>query len=116
MNRFDRTFLRCLIVFDVLLFLFLLFAAAPLFAKQTQPDAKRVHEIQAALIDHGYTPGKTWHETQEILRGIARDHHWQIHRAPDARVLILLNLGNEHSDLDVTKEGANHLDGQSDGE
>lgn len=85
-----------------------------LYARQTQPDIKRVREIQAALVDHGYAPGKTWHETQEILRGIALDHHWQIHRAPDARVLILLGLGNKYSDPEVATEGHNHLDGGED--
>lgn len=87
--------------------------SAPLCeGKQTQPDPKRVKEIQAALIAYGYVPGKTWPETQNILREIAKDHHWQTHRVPDARVLILLGLGNKYSDPSVAAEGRNHLDGR----
>src|ERR1700674_1535241 len=84
---------------------------AMLDARQTQPDPKRVRQIQAALIEHGYSSGKTWPQTHEILRDIARDHHWQTRNAPDARVLILLGLGNVHSDPQVTEEGHGHLDG-----
>lgn len=73
-----------------------------LFAKQMVPDKKRQAEIRKALIEHGYKAGKTWSETQEILRGIAKEHHWQHIRAPDARVLILLGLGNQYSDIRVT--------------
>jgi hypothetical protein len=80
-------------------------------AKQMQPDSKRVKQIQAALVEHGYTPGKTWGDTQEILRCIAGDHGWQIIHAPDARVLILLGLGNKDSDPAVALAGRNHLDG-----
>lgn len=86
------------------------------FGTQMQPDAKRVKQIQTALVDHEYPAGKTWKDTQEILRGIARDHHWQTHRAPDARVLILLGLGNTYSNPAVALEGHAHLDGGPDGE
>ena len=89
-----------------------LLCSTPIFAKQTQPDAKRVHQIQAALLDHGFKPGRTWAETQEICRGIARDHGWQTLHAPDARVLILIGLGNKNSDLDVIMWGHDHLDGK----
>ncbi len=81
-------------------------------ARQTQPDPKRVHEIQAALIDHNYAPGKTWHETQERLRGIAREHKWQVRYAPDARVLILLGLSN--NDTQVLDEKQSRLEGGAD--
>lgn len=80
--------------------LFLLLATAfslNASAKQTQPDPKRQAQIRAALASHGFQPGKNWRETQEVLRQIARDHHWQHQHAPDARVLILLGLGNPHS-------------------
>ena len=77
--------------------------------KQMQPDSKRIREIQAALIDHNYAPGKTWKETQDILRGIARMHHWQTHWAPDARVLILLGLSN--NDPQIIDGERNRLDG-----
>jgi hypothetical protein len=62
-----------------------------------QPDLKRQAQIRAALVEHGYPPGKDWRETQNVLREIAREHHWQHQHAPDARVLILLGLGNKHS-------------------
>lgn len=94
-----------------LVFILAICSATGLLAGQTQPDGKRIKQIQAALVEHGYKPGKNWQETQEILRGVARDHQWQTHRAPDARVLILLGLGNPHSDPDVTLDGRNHLDG-----
>lgn len=88
--------------FRTLLFLLLATAfSSNAFAKQTQPDPKRQTQIRAALVSHGYEPGKNWHETQEILRQIARDHHWQHTHAPDARVLILLGLGNKYSNPDV---------------
>jgi hypothetical protein len=79
--------------------------------RQTQPDTKRIREIQAALAAHGFEPGRSWLETQKLLRDIARNHHWQTHRAPDARVLILLGLGNKYSDPDVLLEEHNRLDG-----
>jgi len=59
---------------------------------QTQPDPKRIAEIQQALADHGYPSGKNWNETREICRKIADDHGWQNMWAPDARVLFLLGL------------------------
>jgi hypothetical protein len=80
-------------------------------ANQLQPDGKRLKQIQSALVSHGYQPGKTWTETQDILRQIARDHRWQVLHAPDARVLILLGLGNKDSDPDVLNAPPNHLDG-----
>jgi hypothetical protein len=93
------------------LILALLIITATVYGKQTQPDAKRVREIQAALVSHGFEPGRSWSETQELLRDIARSHHWQTHRAPDARVLIILGLGNKYSDPDVLLEEHNRLDG-----
>jgi hypothetical protein len=95
------------------LFILLFYAAVAALAKQTQPDGKRVKEIQSALVKHGYPAGKSWPETQNILRGIAREHHWQTQHAPDARVLILLDLGNKYSDPEVTVAPRNHLDGAS---
>jgi hypothetical protein len=76
------------------------------------PDAKRQAQIQAALVSHGYKAGKSWPETQEILRSIAKDHHWQTTHAPDARVLILLGLGNKYSDEQILNWSKNHLDGK----
>lgn len=89
-----------------------LLCGIPAFPKQTQPDAKRVRQIQAALLDHGFKPGRTWAETQEICRGIARDHGWQTLHAPDARVLILIGLGNKNGNSDVITWGHDHLDGK----
>jgi hypothetical protein len=68
-------------------------AAAPKPKKaQTQPDPKRVVEIQQALTAHGFPPGANWKETRAICRHIADDHGWQNMFAPDARVLYLLGL------------------------
>lgn len=64
---------------------------------QLVPDPKRQAAIRAALVEHGYESGKTWVQTQDILREIARVHHWQHVHAPDARVLILLGIGNKYS-------------------
>lgn len=80
--------------------------------QQRQPDPKRVKQIQTALVDRGYKSGKTWAETQEILRSIAEERGWQTHYAPDARVLVILGLGNPNSNVTyVQNEGHNHLDG-----
>lgn len=92
------------------LFIFLLLFCNMTNAAQKQPDAKRIRQIQAALADHGFASGKTWRDTQEVCRDIAVQHGWQTHYAPDARVLILIGLGNQYSDQSVTKPGSSHLD------
>jgi hypothetical protein len=82
----------------MLLTLVLILLASPLLAVpkpktgQTQPDPKRIAEIQQALVDHGYPSGKNWKETRAICRHIADDHGWQNMWAPDARVLAILGL------------------------
>jgi len=93
--------------------LFLLLWTVVVNAKQTQPDPKRVKQIQAALVEHSYAPGRNWVETQATLRSIAATHGWQTHRAPDARVLILLGLGNKYSDPGVVNWGPNLLEDSS---
>lgn len=110
--NFLRILIACLILLACLLFTFALVAPAG----QTQPDAKRLHEIHLALNAHGYMHGNNWHETQEILRKIADDHGWQVNHAPDARVLILLGLGNKHSNVETTELPGNHLDRAQRGE
>jgi hypothetical protein len=55
-----------------------------------QPSVERIAAIQSALKAHGYEPGNTWKQTQEVCRKIADEHMWQTDHAPDARVLILL--------------------------
>ncbi len=77
---------------------------------QVQPAPERIAEIQAALKAHGYEPGDTWEETQEVCRKIADEHMWQTDHAPDARVLILLGLGGPHSDPAVTEMQGDRLD------
>ena len=77
---------------------------------QAQPAPERIAEIQAALKAHGYEPGDTWEETQEVCRKIADEHMWQTDHAPDARVLILLGLGGPHSDPAVTEMQGDRLD------
>jgi hypothetical protein len=107
----------------IVLFFFILWAvmllvfavsmhAAPKTPKgQKQPDAKRVAELQAALKENGYEPGKTWAETKEVLRRIADDHGWQNMWAPDARVLgCVLHLGNGHFDPSICDQPGNVLD------
>src|SRR5271170_2828536 len=82
----------------LLLTLALVLLASPLMAApkpkkgQTQPDAKRIAEIQQALVDHGYPSGGTWRDTRATCRKIADEHGWQNMWAPDARVLALLGL------------------------
>lgn len=113
MNNYPEYPRWLVLLFGILIGLLIWWIMAPLYCigKQLQPDPKRVLEIRAALITHGYEPGKTWPEIQMQLREIARLHHWQTRHAPDARVLILLGLGNKYSDESVTFEGRNHLDG-----
>jgi hypothetical protein len=113
----SKLFRIILILYAFLILLLMLSVGASIvFGKQMQPTPKRVREIQRALQDHGYSAGKTWHETQEILRGIAGAHGWQTHRAPDARVLIFLGLGNEHSDPDILNWPKSRLEsGDKDG-
>jgi len=92
---------------EIITFILCLTLLAGASGKQTQPDPKRVHQIQVALDEHGYVlpMHATWTQTQVVLKKIAQDHDWQTHHVPDARVLILLGLGNEHSNPDVTDEG-----------
>ena len=77
---------------------------------QAQPAPERIAEIQAALKAHGYEPGATWEETQEVCRKIADEHMWQTDHAPDVRVLILLGLGGPHSDPAVAQMQGDRLD------
>ena len=85
----------------MIILIVLLTITAVAHGKQTQPDAKRIAQIRVALIEHGYQVEDSWSSVQETLRGIARDRGWQTCHAPDARVLILLGLGNKYSDPDV---------------
>ncbi len=85
----------------VILTFLLLASTLSVEAKQLQPDPKRVKQIQQVLDAHGYEPGKTWTQTRATLEQIALEHGWQHKYVPDARVLILLELGNEHSDPDI---------------
>src|SRR5258708_418628 len=100
--------------------LVLLFVGNCVDARQTHPDKKRTVEIQQALIAKGYmfgSPTGAWdNKTIEILQQIAEDHKWQVNHVPDARVLILLGLGNRHSDPRVATWPGNHLDCRQRGE
>jgi len=105
----DILFLRSLKVAALCLLLFVM----PVCAGQREPDAKRVREIAVALQEHHYITGYpdrawSWPRLQEVCKNIAKEHGWQTHHAPDARVLILLELGNPHSDPDVVKEKLSH--------
>lgn len=77
---------------------------------QMRPSADRILEIQSALKAHGYDPGTTWEETQQVCRRIADEHMWQADHAPDARVLILLGLAGPHSDPAVAQMLGGRLD------
>jgi hypothetical protein len=79
---------------------------------QKIPDAKRQQQIAAALESRGYlAPGPhAWPEIQETCRQIADSHGWQVNRAPEARVLILLGLGSRHSNPEVAEQPGNRLD------
>ena len=112
MSRNDNWLLPAIWVAIFILLMALLLASCA-NAKQTQPDSKRIKQIQVALDEHGYLlpPHATWVQTQVTLKKIAEDHDWQTRRVPDARVLILLGLGNQYSNSAVTNEGRNHLDG-----
>jgi hypothetical protein len=79
---------------------------------QLVPDPKRQAEIRRALVEHGYKPGKTWPETQEILREIARVHHWPHTHAPDAKTLIFLGLGNRYSDPSILDLPSSRIEGE----
>jgi hypothetical protein len=77
---------------------------------QMEPSLERIAEIQSALKAHGYEPGSTWKETQEVCRKIADEHMWQTDHAPDARVLILLGLAGPHADPAVAQMHGDRLD------
>jgi hypothetical protein len=108
----DNWLLDSVLIALLILLLAFLFASCA-SAKQTQPDPKRVHQIQVALDEHGYVlpSHATWSQTQAVLKKIAKDRGWQTHRVPDARVLIFLGLGNQYSNPAVVDDGPNHLDG-----
>jgi hypothetical protein len=77
---------------------------------QVRPSADRIMEIQSALKAHGYDPGTSWEETQQVCRRIADEHMWQTDHSPDARVLILLGLTGPHSDPAVAQMPGGRLD------
>jgi hypothetical protein len=93
-------------------------ACCSTFANQLQPDKKRVVQIQQALLDHkfgSHAANGNWDDaTRSTLKQIAADNGWQTSHVPDARVLILIGLGNPHSDMDVTTQHRNHLDHPND--
>ncbi|VVB51703.1 Uncharacterised protein [uncultured archaeon] len=77
---------------------------------QNEPDGKRKAEIISALAAHG-CPVSNWQEATSQMRKMAADRGWQTHRVPDARVLLLLELGSAHSNRWMAFLPANkHLD------
>lgn len=76
---------------------------------QQEPDTRRKTEIMSALIAHGFH-AENWLEAKRSMRGIAEAHGWQTKCVPDARVLIVLGLGNANSNPWVATQGKNHLD------
>ena len=70
---------------------------------QQQIDANRAREIQAALIRAHYLDGQptgTWDpRSKAAMEKFQSDNGWQTKKIPDARALIKLGLGPDHSDL-----------------
>ena len=70
---------------------------------QQQIDATRAREIQAALIRAHYLDGQpagTWDaRSKAAMEKYQSDNGWQTKKIPDARALIKLGLGPDHSDL-----------------
>jgi hypothetical protein len=66
-------------------------------------DANRAREIQAALIRAHYMEGEptgTWDaRSKAAMEKFQGDNGWQTKKIPDARALIKLGLGPDHSDL-----------------
>jgi hypothetical protein len=70
---------------------------------QQQIDANRAREIQAALIREHYLDGQPtgmWDpRSKAAMEKFQSDNGWQTKKIPDARALIKLGLGPDHSDL-----------------
>ena len=70
---------------------------------QQQIDPNRAREIQAALIRAHYLDGEptgTWDASSKAaMEKFQADNGWQTKKIPDARALIKLGLGPDHSDL-----------------
>lgn len=73
--------------------------AAP---KQIHPDAKRTRMIQTALVQTGYLKHASGHwdaATEAALRTLQQENGWQHKSVPDARALLVLNLGPNYKKL-----------------
>lgn len=73
----------------------------------------RALEIQKALVSHGYDVQVTgvWdYQTKVALFKIADGMEWQINHVPDARVLILLGLGNPMSNPAIAQQKGGQID------
>ncbi len=70
---------------------------------QQNIDPNRAREIQAALIQAHYLQGEptgTWDaQSKAAMEKFQGDNGWQTKKIPDARALIKLGLGPDHSDL-----------------
>jgi len=66
-------------------------------------DSNRMREIQMALIREKYLQGEptgAWDQrTKDAMRRYQSDNGWQTRSLPDARALIKLGLGPDHSRL-----------------
>ncbi len=66
-------------------------------------DAKRVHEIQSALIRENYLKGSAngvWdQQSKQAMARFQSDNGWQCKRVPDSRALIKLGLGPTYAGL-----------------
>jgi hypothetical protein len=69
---------------------------------QQKMDAKRVQEIQDALVRENYlskASGKWDTATQNAMQRFQADNGWQTKVLPDSRALIKLGLGPDHDHL-----------------
>lgn len=70
---------------------------------QQNIDTNRAREIQAALIRAHYLDGEptgAWDvRSKTAMERFQADNGWQTKKIPDARALIKLGLGPDHSDL-----------------
>lgn len=71
--------------------------------RQQAMEAKRVREIQAALIREDYLKGRAngvWDQrSQDAMTRFQSDNRWQSKVVPDSRALIKLGLGPDHAGL-----------------
>ncbi len=70
---------------------------------QQAMEAKRIRQIQAALIRENYLQGRAngiWDQrSKQAMARLQSDNHWQCKVVPDSRALIKLGLGPDYAGL-----------------